>query len=52
MMDATVILDAVQHALTNRNRDKDTEAAEWWAAFLRTNADLLEQKGDENDDDG
>ena len=49
-MNSTVILDAVMRALENRNRDKDTEAMAWWASFLRTNADLLEQKEDEDGD--
>ena len=50
MTETTEILDAVRDSLANRNREKDDELAEWWAAWFETNAAMLrEVENDAND---
>ena len=45
-MTTTEILNALVAALVNRNTERDDESGEWWANFLRTHADMLEEKDD------
>lgn len=50
-VEAAVILDAVMDALDNRNRLYDIELTTFWAKWLRTHADMLEEVQDGTDEE-
>jgi len=48
-MTTTDILDALQSALANRNRNVDNKEAKFWIGTLRSHADMIQQEQEQND---